>query len=327
MSKNRLLRVKLTIFFTYFISSFFFSQDYTRYYELIDSANYFKSVRDDIKVDQYYVQSLSSYRGFPDDYSSAILYNYFVNKKLSDTLIKKAFNDGLTFRDFKSTLNLNNIVFSEKQIKKLYRKNKLKITTSCIKLYRLLIRDQISRNTKRGNMQKTDSITGQKLIKLLRIKPELFDRFKTGFLGSEILDILMIHSGWKNLNIIQDSIYELTRKGFIKRETFANIIERDAFTEGTVFEIDSSNTKIIAYDNKKLLLCDFYYPNICFNYGRVYDKERKKTILPPTHPYLTEDKLNSLRSHLFLSDINLLYSNPSYPKVTQEEYCKSKSFK
>lgn len=300
------------------------AQDYTKYYELIDSANFYKSVRDDAKVNEYYLRSMCSFRGFSEDYCSAILYNYIVNKKFNDTLIEKGFRDGLTYRDLKSTLTINKVHFYKKNLKRLYRKNKLKKTTSCFKLYRLLLRDQFSRRIKRGNIQKADQLTGKKLIKLQRNKPELFDRFQTGFLGSEILDILLMHSGWKNLREIQDSIHLLTKTGLINRKTFANIIEREAFSEGIIFEMDSSKSRILSIDNKKMLLCDLFYPNICFNYGRIYDKERKVTLLPPTHPYLTEEKINELRSYLFLSPISLLYSNHGYLKVSQEEYCKFK---
>lgn len=299
-----------------------FAQDFTRYYQLIDSAKYFIANEDYAKGDYYYQEGLNSYRGFPDDYGKAILNNYVVHNKLNFYLIKTGFSNGLKSRDLRRSLEQNNVPYSKRKIKKIYRKNKLKKQKGSFPVYYTLIRDQRSRSKKNGDMVEADSITGEKLKKWLVEKPHLFNRFQTSFLGSEMIGILMIHSGWKNLESVQDSIYSLTKKGLIHRDVFGSIIERSALYNGYVFTIDSENQKVAARQGLETMLCNTaYYSNIFVGYGGMRDAERQAIIMPPIHPSFSEESINKLRNHLFYSDVSLLYGNPYYLKVSDKEYC------
>jgi hypothetical protein len=243
-------------------------------------------------------------------------------KELNYPLIEDGFKNGLYYRDLKSSLNGNQIPFSKGRLKRLYRKSKLKSEKSSFKIYRMLMKDQFSRRRRNSNLSEVDRVTSVKLIKLLETEPELFNRFKTGALCSEMLGILMLHCEWKNLESVQDSIHDLTKRGLINRHVFAAIIERSAMGNGYVFELDSSKTKIVCIENQKRMLCSTYYPTISWFYGEKRDYIRKAIILPPLNPYLTKEKLNELRRFLFLSDIELKYSTPGYIVLSKEEYCR-----
>ncbi|AEA42476.1 hypothetical protein [Fluviicola taffensis] len=300
------------------------AQDYTEYYQFIDSAEFYMRSNNISKINECYRKSFSLNRGFPEDYCNAIIYAYFEKKELNYPLIEQGFGNGLVYSDLKSSLNGNKIAFSKKQLKRLYRKKKLKKEKSSFKIVKMLIRDQLSRRLHRNKVHQRDSITSVKLIKLLKTEPELFDRFKTGYVGSELLGILILHSEWKNLESIQDSIHNLTKRGLINRHIFAAIIERSAMGDGYVFGLDSLKTKIVCMEDKKMILCTTYYPNISWFYGEKKDYKRKAILLPPLHPYLTEEKINELRRFLFLSDINLKYNSAGNILLSKDEYCNFK---
>jgi|SRR5690554_4108110 len=302
-----------------------FAQDYTRYYQLIDSAKYFIANEDYAKGDYYYQEGLNSYRGFPNDYNQAILNNYFVYNKIDSDLIKTGFSNGLLFRDLKYSLDKNNAPYSKRKLKKIYRKNKLKKKKGSLPVYFTLIRDQRTRSKKNDDMVKADSITGEKLKKWMIEKAYLFNRFKTSFLGSEMIGVLMLHSGWENLKSLQDSIYNLTKKGLIHRDVFGSIIERSALYGGYIFTIDSQD-KISGRQGGENAMCNgLSYSNIFVGYGGIRNEERQGIILPPIHPSFSEESINKLRNHLFYSDVSLLFENPRYLKVSEEEYCQYKS--
>ncbi|PWH85926.1 hypothetical protein [Brumimicrobium oceani] len=293
------------------------AQDDTCYYKLIDSAQHFIANEDFAKGDSFYHKGLNSYRVVPNDYDKAILNNYIVHNKLDFDLIKTGFYNGLKY-----SLDNYNPPYSKRKIKKIYRKNKLKKKKGSLPVYYTLIRDQRSRSKKNGDIVKADSITGVKLKKWIVEKPHLFDRFQTSFLGSEMIGTLVIHSGWNNLESVQDSIYSLTKKGLIHRDVFGSIIERSALYNGCVFTIDSENQKIEERRDLETMLCNYiYYSNIFVGYGGMRDVERQALILPPIHPSFTEESINKLRNHLFYSDVSMLYGSPRYLKVSAEEYC------
>lgn len=300
------------------------AQDYTLYYLFIDSAEFYTHSNIIPKINTYYQQAFSTNRGFPDDYCNAIVYDFIEKKELNYPLIEDGFKNGLYYRDLKSSLNGNQIPFSKGRLKRLYRKSKLKSEKSSFKIYRMLMKDQFSRRRRNSNLSEVDRVTSVKLIKLLETEPELFNRFKTGAFGSEMIGVLMLHCEWKNLESVQDSIHDLTKRGLINRHVFAAIIERSAMGNGYVFELDSSKTKIVCIENQKMMLCSTYYPTISWFYGEKYDYIRKAIILPPLNAYLAKEKLNELRRFLFLSDIDLKYSTPGYIVLSKEEYCNYK---
>ncbi len=96
----------------FFSKSSLNAQDYHEYYMYIDSAEYFIRENNFQKTNECYRKSFNSNRGFPDDYSNAIIYDYFEKKVLDYKLIEKAFNDGLNYKDLKSSLDGNKIIYS-----------------------------------------------------------------------------------------------------------------------------------------------------------------------------------------------------------------------
>jgi hypothetical protein len=212
--KNFLLKISLIIWL-FAASICTFSQDYAEYYKYIDSAKFYLRSDNVSKINECYQHAFSSNRGFADDYSNAIVYDYFEKKELNYFLAARSFRDGLIYNDLKSSLTANKIVFSKKKLKRIYRKNRLKKKKSSFKLHRILIKDQLARRLFHRSMHKIDSITSVKIIRLLKTEPELFNRFQTGFVGSEVLGVLMLHCEWKRLEPIQDSIHNFTKKGLI----------------------------------------------------------------------------------------------------------------
>ena len=298
------------------------AQDYTQYYELIDSADHCVNMSDFNSANEYYLKALSKYKGFGLDYERAIINNYDATQKLDYELIKKGFKDGLLKRDLVYTLERNGIPYSKKGMKKIYRKNKLKKKKGSLPVYSALIRDQRSRSKKNGNMAKADSITTLKLKKWMIKKPHLFNRFETSFFGSEMIGILMIHSGWKNLESVQDTLYNLTRKGWIHRSIFASIIERQSLYGGYIFELDFISNKIIGKLDLEAQPCNQTYNSTIYTgYGGKLNKEKQAYLLPPNSPLQTEKSLNKIRKHFFYGNLEILYSNPLFLKVSREEYC------
>jgi hypothetical protein len=315
-------KIVLFLLFTLYFQSSVFSQDYTRYYQLIDSAEHYIANEDLVKGDAYYLKGLNTYRGFPSDYDQAILNNYIVYNKLDFDLIKTGFSNGLLFRDLKYSLDKYNAPYSKRELKKIYRKNKLKKKKGSLPVYFALLRDQRSRSKKNGNMAKADSITAVKLKKWMIEKPHLFNRFDTSYYGSEMISVLMFHTGWKNLESVQDTLYNLTKKGLIHRNVLGHIIERSALYGGYVFTLDSVHHKIAGRQGGENVMCNgLSYSNIFQRYGGIYDPEREAFLMPPIHPSFSEEEINKLRNHLFFSDVSLLYGHPRYLKVSAEEYC------
>jgi len=298
------------------------AQDYKDYYRYIDSAEYFIRDNNIKKVNEYYCSAFNLNRGFPNDYTNAIIYSYKEKNALDYKLVEKGFSDGLDYKNLVSSLKLNNVIYSKKELKKSHRKFKLRKEVGSSRIILMLIPDQIHRRLISKKMSKGDSITSVKLIELLKKKPEYFNRFKTGNLGSELIGILMIHSGWNNLESIQNSIHDLTKRGIINRNVLASIIERSAIVNGAVFEFDSLRNKIVCYDNQKMILCTSYFPNIGWFYGEKTDHIKKVIYLPPLHPNLSLEKINELRRYLFLSDLSLKYNSKGNILTTKEEYCK-----
>lgn len=320
------LQILLLLLISNSFQEYGITQDYKRYYQLIDSATYFKSIDDNLKADDFYTSALIAYRGFSNDHLTAILNNYYISNKLNFEMIKNAFQDGLNYRDLKFQLSKQNIFIPERNLKKLYRKNRIKKKRSLHPIYFALIADQIPRSRKNGDISEVDRRTGIKIKKWMIEKPYLFNRFETGFIGSELIYILMIHAGWENLESVQDTIYNLTQKGLIHRNTLADIIERSALYRGSIFSIDSINPKLINNIDTESSLCGQHYSNISLNYGKIYDADRKVVLTPPIHPSLNEVEINTLRNYLFLTTIEFYYiSNPKYLKVSPEEYCSFKS--
>src|SRR5690554_3753890 len=115
---NIFMKNSLLILSLFLIHESSLAQDYTRYYKLIDSAQYFIANEDYAKGDSFYQEGLNSYRGFPNDYNHAILNNYIVYNNLDLDLIKTGFANGLKFRDLKYSLDKYSVPYSKRKIKR-----------------------------------------------------------------------------------------------------------------------------------------------------------------------------------------------------------------
>jgi len=318
-----------TVFILIFFKSIIFSQDYSNYYKYIDSVEYFNSLNTNEsfeKSNELYKKCFSEYVAFPNDYVSAFFLNYKVNGQICDSLVIAAFRERSSYINFKLDLEKNKIQYSKKQIKKLKRKGK-KIRTpksqSGFVVYRMLLRDQIAR---RGNsdkkIQKVDSLNALKIRKLIKKKPDLFNYKKTGFLTAALLQILIFHGEWKNIEPIQNELHDLIKKGHIDRFCLAYLIERNAVGTDMVFRLDTVSNSIYNTIQKVDSIC-LGYSNIGFEWGSVYDKTRKIHVLPPFYPNLTIEDINRLRKYLFLSDLDLMFKTKKYILAESvEEYCR-----
>ena len=304
------------------------SQDFSKYYQYVDSIEYYSSldiINSDIASDNLYRKCFEEYRAFPGMYSSALITSYKVHNKLCDSLIVAFFRAGAFYTNLVYELEKNHINFSKKALKKLKRRGrklKTKSTVSGFPIYRMIIKDQFSRRKSTSQIQRVDSLNAVKLRKLLKAKPDLFNYQKTGPLTSVILEILLFHGEWKNIEPIQKEIHDLIKKGHINRNVLAYLIERNAVSDAYEFRLDSLQNKVVATKNLADSACHGYYSSIAYEWGGVFDSTKNSRILPPLHPKLKIDEINTLRKYLFLSDLNLLYATKKYASAkTVEEYC------
>jgi hypothetical protein len=205
----------------------------------------------------------------------------------------------------------------------MYRKNRLKKSAHIYYLYPLIFRDVWARSFRTKKMHIADSINGVKLIFLMKEKPSLFNRFDTGFLGSSLIDILLIHQNWSSLEKIQKQLFELTKNGYINRSTLASVIDRNALGDSYVFKLDSTKTKIIGTKYQGLLFCNNLkgYSNIAYRYGRLYDAINKKIFIAPINPLLSRNEVNELRYMLFFNSIEDMLKIQYYYLPSPDEYC------
>jgi hypothetical protein len=328
-SKRIPLKIILIIILSFYIGSKSIAQDFTNFYIYIDSIEYYNSintVNSDKKSDNLYRKCFNEYRAFPGVYSSAIITSFKANNSLCDTLIVAAFREGALKQNIKYDLDKNGIHYSKRNLNKLKRKGKKQQSRkiNAFPIYRMIVKDQFARTRRKvkQNIQQTDSLNAIKLRELLKTKPDLFNRNRTTPLAAMLLEILLFHGDWKNIEPIQTELYELTKKGFISRNVLAYLIERNAISDGYEFRIDPIQKKIISTKNLADSVCHGYYSSIAYEWGGIRDTSKNRIVLPPLHPNLRIEEVNDLRHFLFLSDLNLLYKTGKYYSAkTVEEYC------
>jgi hypothetical protein len=316
-------KISLVVFVLLITNKIIGQLDYSFYYSYIDSANYFHAKNKIDSTNLYYQKAFTLYKGFDTDYESAI-YPYFLEHQVLDTsLIAKAFLVGSNKRDILFLLERRNIPHSKKQIRTIYQKNKLKPKINPRILKRMLLSDQIARRFRPKKMQKVDIKNAKKLIQLMQQQPAIFDHNNLSLKNYGRLEVLLIHAGWKNLDTEFNDIQSLTKEGKLNRLIGASIIERAAIYHGFLFKIDSTG-HIKVLENQSKVLCDFFYPNIYFNYGLKFDKKNKQLLFPPYNSNLTEQEVDSMRQFLFLSPLNMLYEQQQFRFVSSDEFCNFK---
>lgn len=317
---------KITILFLVFlISKKALSQlNYSFYYTCIDSAEFYRSKNKIDSANLYYKKAFSDYIGFDTDYAGAIYPYYLEHHTLDTNLIAQSFSIGERKKEIFALCKRRNIPFSKKQIRKIYREHKLKPILKPKIFKWMLFRDQIARRFFPKKTDPVDSKNAKILIRLLHERPEYFDRNNLSIKNYGQLEILLIHVGWDNLSSEFNTIQTMIKEGKLSRIVGASIVERAAIYDGYLFKVDSHGI-IEGLDNQKELLCNFYYPNIYFNYGLKYDRKNKLVLLPPFHPNLSETEVDSLRQFLFLSPLNMLQKQQQYRFLTSEEFCNFKN--
>ncbi|AEA42828.1 hypothetical protein [Fluviicola taffensis] len=315
----------IVIFFSFLISTKAFSQlNYSFYYTCIDSAEFYRSQGKIDSTNLYYQKAFSASVGFDTDYSSAI-YPYYLEHKILDTLlIAQTFSIGERKKEIFALCKRRNIPFSKKQLRKIYRDHKLKPILKPKIFKWMLFRDQIARRYFPKKVDYVDSKNAKILIRFMHDRSDYFDRNNLSIKNYGQLEILLIHAGWNNLSSEFNTIQTMIKEGKLNRMVGAAIVERAAISKGYLFKIDSEG-HILGLDNQKQQLCNFYYPNIYFNYGLKYDRKNKQVLLPPFHPNLSEKEVDSLRQFLFLSPLNMLQKQQQYRFLTSEEFCNFKN--
>lgn len=316
--------------FCFIIINFFLSnsyaQDYSAYYQHIDSAKYFKRIHNYKLSDSLYALSFRDFRGFPDDYLNAVNVHYKFTHQLNKTYITQGFENGLLLRELYDELRTDSISYSKRELKKLHRKHRVRKSINVYPIARMLLRDAWARMRSK-NVEKADSINALKMAKLLSTKPELFNRHKTGYIWSSMLNIIILHSQWKRTESLFNSWKDMVKKGYLDREPLYTLIDRNSLQYGYLFHIDSASNKIIGEENGNLPICPHYIFHSNLGQFYYYRRTINKNLLVPLNPTISTMQLNKLRHYLFLPSIELfLKTNPTLTICTEEEFCSSLPF-
>lgn len=304
------------------ISQETYSQDYSLYYNYMDSIQYYKVHQNNTKVFELYKTCFNQFKGFHDDYDKAICYTYTTKNKIDDSLFIQAFQAGSSF--FMLYMDSHNFVpFSIVKTYRLYRKHKTKKSNSMFPILRMIYKDHKYRKKdinwrKKNNI---DSINAQKLIYWAKNEPERFNRFKSGIAAQNILGVIIFHDGWRYLHPIQKELMEFTRKGWLNRDVMAYLIERTGMDQ-QYFKIQKDS--LVANQDTSHFYCEgkkLIYSNInCFFTG--VDKQENIRYFAPINPIISSLEMEELRRFLMLPSTDFLYKmNPTYKRISIEEFC------
>lgn len=321
--RKKILRTAIYIAFS--ITNNIYAQNYTMYYQKIDSAKYYENLNDYKKADSLYLNCFKKYVGFADDYLSAISNNYKFTHTLNETYLIEGIKSGLLYKELKDELVIDSIRFSKFEIKKLYRKYHLVRSVNVMPIVRMLIKDQWAR-IREKNTNKADSLNAIRLTRLLRTNPDLFNRFKTGYIWSSILNIIILHSEWEYIEPVFYQLRDYVQLGYINREPLYTIIDRNSLFGGYLYCVDTTRNIIVIKKKGNIPVCPqyIYYSNLGQFY--FYIKNIKKAYLVPVYPSITKEELNALRQYLFLSTIDtFLKTNPYLIVPSVDDFCNSRT--
>lgn len=301
------------------------AQDYSAYYFLIEKAKVAIISNDLQLADSLYTMAFKDVLGFSTDYSNAFVNRNRVSNKIDEDFYIKAISTGTTWMDLKYDLK-NMGVANFRPYKKTFRKYKPRKKVNGSPIFRLLLKDQLSRSKNfsflvRKNM---DSINAEKLERLFVKKPDLFDRKKTGYFTAEMLNVLLFHQDkWKDAEKLFYLVRENVVQGKIDPSTIQNMIERSSLFAGTIFKIDTIKSKLkISKSTYKLICGKSHFSAIYGNYSRSYDRGANKILLPPKSPEVTNTEINALRKFLFLLNIEEAFPIEKFTFLSEEEYCR-----
>lgn len=307
----------------------FFAQDYSDYYKKIDSAKYYSITNNLKRADVIFQQCFDEFLGFEDDLEFAIKTHYKINNKIFSKYIYNLYCIGLTSNEIKKNLSLHKIKYSKQEYKKEKQESKKHMIffnqKKSILIYRMILRDIYYR--KKGNNKKTifiDSLNSLKLIELIKSNPIVFCRFRNNYISHFSLDILLVHSEWKNLHHIQKELHNLVKKGWINRDIIADMIERTALFRGVVFEL--KNDSINTYKSK-IKLCGSInenYSALNYKYKIYKDTTSNSCFYRPFHPNLSIEKVDSLRNYIFFPKIEyetFFHENPKLIILDEQKFC------
>lgn len=296
-----------------------YAQDYTRYYQRIDSsALYFNQPK---QADSMYALAFAEQIGFPQDYENAIGAHHEFTGELSLEYVIGGFTGGLRKKQLTAFLKSQSIPYKKRTIRRLYREHRVKRSVGTLPVWKLLRKDQKARRDYR-HVREADSLNAIELIRLIREKPELFDRHKTGWLRSEMVKILIIHQEYRNIAVAFPELRELVREGKLHREALSLLIDRNAISGGEKFGIGPmGELSYIPGGNARI--CpeqDSYCYSATGEFCPYF--QHSGYLLLPVDPRTSAAEIDALRAYLFLSPLELFHaSHPYFPVYTAGEFC------
>lgn len=188
----------------------------------------------------------------------------------------------------------------------------------------MIVRDFGAR-MRNKNIEKVDSINALKMTKLLASNPELFNRSRTGYMWSSMLNIIILHSRWQHTEHLFDTWKGMVEKGYLDREPLYTLIDRNSLQYGYLFQIDTISNKIVGERNGNTPICSHYIFHSNLGQFFYYRRTINKNLLVPLNPSISTSELNALRSYLFLPPIELFLKTHPYLTITnEEEFCNTR---
>jgi len=298
--KKNFLTLKIVI-----IVNNFFAQNYQNYYSKIDSANYYKAIDYPVKSDSLYENAFLNFDGFSEHYLMASSNIYKIDRNKSLSYLKKAVFYGEHRKNLKYHVKKQKINFSKKEIRKLYRQKKRKLTSN-FPILNMVMRDALARHSKKNTqykMRRADSINYVKIIRLMKTKPNVINRFYHNEITNQWIELLLIHQKFSTLKKDWSLFYSYVEKGKLNRFFLGNVVERDAMWGGKTFKVNTQiNTIELSNTLNSKFKNGFLY---CSALGSISFFLKGDQVIIPINPYTKPQEYNALRSYLFLSDYEL----------------------
>lgn len=184
------------------------------------------------------------------------------------------------------------------------------------KLLRMLHKDQHSRKKKSiERRQEVDSLNA------IEIKKMLYDTAyikELDYLNRSFIEIIIMHGGWDNYEKEIDLIHYYVEQRYLNRSFFADIFERKALGNGTLFKITEGKLEACNECSEKLCAKSPMYPS---NTGNRQYYINGQHVFVPVNPKLTIDELNLFRRYCFLPKFNTKTVNKNIIFPTIAEWC------
>lgn len=285
------------------------AQNYQRYYELWDSAQFFIQNAEINRAEILYDAAFNNYKGFPDDLYTAAGNIYSIDKKkaLNYLVMSKKYgaSNKMVFKEFKA--KGHELSKSEKKIICRSHNEHTISKKSIRRLRKIIIKDQMVRLFKPSKINKCDSINGEKIKSYIRLEDTVFlNRFYLGESNHQLLQVLLVHLGWKNL---ADSnfyyLVNIVEKGLLQRDFLELMLEREAIFDGTLFSFQNG-----IINSKKM--ANFKFPNVnlfssTLGSFHLYTIKLNRQVVVPHNPYVGASEINTFRKYLLMPPLDLYY--------------------